>query len=372
LSGPDLLVIGAGPWGLATSWAAAREGARVELLDDGARPAAWVAAGMLGPWSEAADGEEDLHALMARAADAWPGFARALGAASGEDPGYRATGALLAAARPEHLAQVRRRLATLAAWGAERPWLTGSALRRLEPGLGPAVSGGADLPDEHQAEPRALLRALHAACRAAGVRVRAARATALVRRDGRVRGAAVEGGEVAAGRVVLAAGWAAGRLADGVPVRPVKGQILRLRAVGGAPLPLARTVRTPSVYLAPRDGEVVVGATMEERADVHVTAAATHELLDEALQAAPELGELELAEASAGRRPATLDGRPAIGEDPADGLVWAVGGYRHGVLLAPVAAEAACAVALGRDLPEWARGLEPARFAEREAACASG
>ena len=81
-------------------------------------------------------------------------------------------------------------------------------------------------------------------------------------------------GWVAARRVVLAAGWDAGALAGRVPVRPVKGQIMRLRPAAGAPLPIARTVRTPSVYLAPRDGEVVVGATSEERSDTTVTAEA--------------------------------------------------------------------------------------------------
>jgi glycine oxidase len=364
----DLLVIGAGPWGLATAWRAAQAGARVTLLDDGAPAAAWVAAGMLGHRSEAVDSEDRLSPVLAHAVDAWPGFADELARAAGRDAGYRRSGAVLAATRPEHVPVVRRRLETLARRGEPADWLTPSRLRRIEPGLGTALSGGADLPDEHQAEPRALLEALRAACAAAGVRVVPARAEALLR-EPRVRGARLADGRAArAGRVVLAAGWASGRLAARVPVRPVKGQILRLRSVGGAKPPIGRTVRTPSVYLAPRDGEVVVGATMEERADTHVTAGAVADLLEEARRAVPEIDEMELAEAAAGLRPTTPDGLPALGEDPDDGLVWATGGHRHGVLLTPLAARTAVDAARGLAAADWARELSPCRFARREAA----
>jgi glycine oxidase len=255
-------------------------------------------------------------------------------------------------------------------WGAPAAWRPGSALRDAEPGLGPAVAGGALLRDEHQTEPRALLAALGAAAASAGVRQLAGRvddirrgATPVVHFQG--------GGTVAAGRVVVAAGWAAGRLAPGVAVRGVSGQILRLRGRAGAPIPLRMTVRTPSVYLAPRDGELVVGATMEEGSDATVTAAGVTGLLVEALRAVPDIAELELAETAAGVRPATPDGRPVIGPDrDASALIWAVGGFRHGVLLTPLAAEAAAALAVGREAPSWARQLAPTptrRLAHRAA-----
>jgi glycine oxidase len=340
----------------------------VTVLDDGRTPAAHVAAGMLGHLSEAADDDATLDALLARAADAWPAMAEELARDAGRDPGYRRTGAVLAAARPEQAALLRRRLETISARGRAAAWLPPSALRAIEPGLGPEVAGGADLPEEHQAEPRALLAALRAACAHVGARVVPGRARSLLG-AGPAEGAVLDdGSEARASRVVLAAGWDAGAVAGRVPVRPVKGQILRLRRPGRGPLPIGRTVRTPSVYLAPRDREVVVGATSEERSDTIVTAEAVHALLDEALRVAPGLAELELAEAAAGLRPTTPDGLPAIGEDPDGGLVWAVGGHRHGILLTPLAAEVAVATAAGEPPPAWAGDLSPSRFAATVAA----
>jgi glycine oxidase len=370
----DLVVAGAGPWGLALAWRAAREGARVAVCDDGARPAGWVAAGMLGPWSEAGEDEEALQALMVRAAARWPGFADELAAASGRDPGYERSGALLVAARPDHVARVRRQRERLSRLGQEHAWVPGSRLRELEPGLSTAVAGGLHLPGEHQADPRRLLEALREACAAAGVVIRPAAARLLHDPGGRACGLATADGErIGSDRVALAAGWAAGRLAARVPLRPVKGQILRLATAAGAPPPVRHVIRAPSVYLVPRArGEVVVGATMEEAHDRRVTAGAVHELLDEAIHLVPDLRELAFAEAAAGLRPATPDGAPAIGEDPDDGLIWAVGGYRHGILLAPSVADALADLAAGRPMPAELAALSPSRFpAAREAACAS-
>lgn len=361
----DIVVIGAGPWGLATAWRAGRAGARVTLLDDGGVPAAHVAAGMLGALSEAVDDERDMFAPLRAAADMWPAFAADLAAAAGRDAGLRTTGALGVAARPEHVPLLRRRRDTLAAWGVACGWHTGSDLRAVEPGLGPATAGGLAFDDEHQVEPRAFISALRAAVAAAGVGVRETGAATLLRSGtGAVRGVRdTNGDEHPAHRVVLAAGYSAGNLSRRVPVRPVKGQILRLRQVGGAAVPIARTIRTPEVYLAPRDGEVVVGATTEERADRHATALAVHELLDAALHTVPELAEMELAEIGTGLRPATADGRPAVGPD-ADGVVWAAGGHRNGLLLAPLASTAAAAAALGEPIPEPMLPFSPDRFEE--------
>jgi glycine oxidase len=361
----DLIVVGAGPWGLACAWTCAAAGARVRVIDDDTPPAGWVAAGMLGPWSEAEEGRDALNALLARSDGAWPDFARTLRGASGVDPGHLTSGTVLVAHRPEHVGAVRHRLARTKGTGRVPAWCPGARLREIEPGLSPRVAGGADLPGEHQVDPRRLLTALRAAAWAAGVAFVAGTAGAL-RRDGLEL---VSGEVLRAQRVLVAAGAGAARLSARVPVRPIKGQILRLAAPAGALLPIARVVRTPAVYLVPRrDGELVVGATSEEAGDRRVEAGAVQRLLEEAIHAVPGVRDLEWREAAAGLRPATADGLPALGED-ADGVLWATGGHRHGILMTPIAAEAVAACVVGDGLPDWAAPLSPARF--EEPACAS-
>jgi glycine oxidase len=191
---------------------------------------------------------------------------------------------------------------------------------------------------------------------------------------GRVDGLALaDGGEVRADRVLVAAGVGAGAL-EGlpdrarIPVRPVKGQVLRLRDPRGPGL-VDRTIRGADAYLVPRaDGGYVLGATMEERGhDRAPTAGGVYELLRDMSEVVPGVLELELEEVRAGLRPATPDNLPAIGAGALDGLVWAAGHFRNGILLAPITAELTAAALAGEPLPAWAECCDPLRFARVEA-----
>lgn len=165
------------------------------------------------------------------------------------------------------------------------------------------------------------------------------------------------GETIRAGRVVVCAGAWSGFV--GVPVRPVKGQAVRLRGE----LPLRRILHTEHVYVVPRqNGEVVVGATVEERGfDTTVTAGAVHQLLRDGCRIVPRLAELEVAEVSAGLRPAAPDNAPVVGELE-DGVLVATGHYRNGILLAPVTAEAIVALLTGSESPAVAAPFAPDRF----------
>ena len=359
--GVDLVVVGAGPWGLACAWRCAARGARVRVIDDGRPPAGRVAAGMLGAWSEAEEGRDTLNGLLHRSAQAWPRLADDLARAGGRDPGYRRSGTVSVADRPEHIGALRRRVAAPSGAGATPRWVSAASLRAIEPGLSPAVAGGIDLPDEHQVDPRRFLEALIHAARASGVEV----LRDVVRSVRGDRVALAAGGDLRAGRVVLAAGWAAGRLGVRSDMRPVKGQILRLAAREGDDTPIRRVVRTPSVYLVPRDdGELVVGATSEEASDLEIGAEAVHRLLDDAIHVVPGVRDMRWREAAAGLRPATGDGLPIVGEDD-DGVIWAAGGYRNGILLSPSVANAVTALVSGDEAPDWARPLSPSRARAR-------
>lgn len=359
------LVVGGGPWGRLAAWRLARAGRRVRLLEGPGGAAGAVAAGMLGPGSEADDRDRELAPLLDRAFAGWDRLADELASESGMDPGLRRCGCLHVATRREHIPEIRHHAETLRELGLPGDWHAGSALREMEPGLGPAVAGGVVLAQEAEIEPRHLLRCLGEAGARAGVDAVPASARELVRdATGRTIGVVDDDGdEHRAALVVLAAGHAAVRLDSTVPLRPVKGQIVRLASTDGT-VPLARTIRAPDVYVVPRRrDEVVVGASVEERSDRTVTAGVVLDLLEAAVRVCPELGELELRETAAALRPATPDGRPALGPDPRGGLVWAVGGHRHGILLLPVVAATIDAVAQGGGRDPALVGLAPERFA---------
>jgi glycine oxidase len=176
------------------------------------------------------------------------------------------------------------------------------------------------------------------------------------------------GEELRADAVVLAAGAWSGE-ARWLPeharpaVRPVKGQIVELRARDGVP-PCRRIVASERVYLVPReDGRLIAGATVEEQGfDTAVTAGGVHELLREAYRLLPDVAEMELLEAAAGLRPGTPDNLPLIGRGALDGLLLACGHYRNGILLAPITADAVTALLEDDELPEPVAAARPERL----------
>nr|MDT0661076.1 glycine oxidase ThiO [Micromonospora sp. DSM 115978] len=330
---PDVLVVGGGPIGLAIAWRCATRGLRVTVHDPAPGSGAGaVAAGMLSPVAESHFGETALTALMLDSAARWPAFAAELTAATGHDIGYATDGTLVVALTADDLAEARRLIAYQMELNLPISRQTPAELREREPLLAPRVAGGGHAPDDHQVDPRKLTTALRAAACAAGATV--------------VPAAVTDPTGLDAGTVVVAAGHATGPL-TGLPVRPVKGQILRLRAPGAAAPGFRHVIRgyadSRSIYLVPRrDGEVVVGATVEERADRSVTAGGVLELLRAATDLLPELAEYELVEAVAGLRPGTPDNAPVIGvlpDRPGGATVVATGHHRHGILLTPVTAD---------------------------------
>ncbi len=368
---PDVAVVGGGPIGLASAWYAARRGLDVCVLDAG-EPGAWhVAAGMLAPVAEAQFGEQPLLELNLRASAGFPAFCALLADSSGRDPGLRETGTLVVARDRDEAEELDRLIAYRRRVGLEVERLLPTQARRLEPALAPTVRLALEVAGDHSVDPRRLVAALEAAVRAAGGTVRSgAPATGLVVAGERVTGVALEDGTtVAAGAVLVAAGAPTARLEGlppgaAVPVRPVKGQLLRLCDPNGPGL-IGRTVRTRDAYLVPRaDGRYVLGATMEERGwDTTPTAGGVYELLRDVSEVVPGVLELELEELLVGLRPATPDNLPAVGAGALDGLFWATGHYRNGILLSGLSGELAAAALCGEPLPAWAAAADPRRFA---------
>jgi glycine oxidase len=360
----DAVVVGAGVIGLACAWRIAERGLSVCVLerDVPGAGASGVAAGMLAPATEAEFGAQQLLALNLKSAAAWPAFAAALHERAGAEVGYRRDGALVVAADRDDAEELRRLYAFQESLGLDVEWLGSRAARALEPGLSPRIAGAIHAPHEAQADPRLLTAALATALtRAGGELVTGADVTS-VAADGVDTAAA---GPIGAAHVVVAAGCWSGELGgDGAPpVRPVKGQILRLRRRGDQPPLVTRLVRTPRCYVVDRPGgEVVIGATVEERGfDAAVTADGVYRLLEAAWEVLPDAGELEWVEAAARLRPGTPDNAPVIGCDDR-GVIWATGHYRNGILLAPVTADAVAAMAAGETPPAAVGPFAPGRF----------
>ena len=389
----DVVIAGGGVIGTAIAWRAAAAGLDVVLADpargDGA---SLVAAGMLAPVSEALFGEGALLRVNLLALDRFPSFAAELERVTGHRVGLRREGTLAVAYDAGDYAALMRLTAFRRSAGLDAEELDSRACRKLESFLTPDVHGGVLFPGDWSVDNRRYAAALREAAAAAGVRVVPDRVTAVLTAGGadvaggadgaggRVRGVALAGGgEIGSARVVVAAGSWSGAV-DGLPaalrsaVRPVKGQLLRLRHPDGMPPVLTHTIRATvrgaDVYLVPRaDGEVIVGATQEERGpDLTVTAGATHDLLHDAMSVLPVTSELILAETCAGLRPGTPDNGPIVGEVGPGGLLLATGHYRNGILMSAATADAAVACLTGRaPAPEW-EPFGPGRFLAGEGA----
>ncbi len=371
---PDVVVVGGGVIGLSVAWRSAGRGLEVTVVDPApARGATWAAAGMLAPVTEVHYGEEALLRLNLSSAAAWPSFAASLEEASGRQVGYRPCGTLAVAMDGGDRALLEDLYRYQLSLGLDPQLLSSRECRSLEPFLAPGIRGGLLAPGDHQVHNRLLAQALEVAVERAGVRLVRDRVTTVLVDAGRVAGVALATGEhLSTGTVVLAAGCWTGQIAglpDGAlpPVRPVKGQILRLKGPAQAPL-LGRNLRGlvagNHLYLVPRaDGTVVVGATVEEQGfDVTVRAGAVADLLRDARALMPALDELELAETWAGLRPGSPDNAPIIGPSALPGLVVATGHYRNGILLTPVTADSLASVLAGDGVPQVIAPFSPDRF----------
>ncbi|MGW7293897.1 glycine oxidase ThiO [Streptomyces xiamenensis] len=376
----DVLIIGGGVIGLVTAWRAAGRGLRVAVADPApGGGAARVAAGMLAAVTELHHGEEPLLELNLASAARYPDFAAELEDAAGSGVGFRACGTLAVALDADDRAQLREVHALHQRCGLRSQWLTGRECRRLEPMLAPGVRGGLRVDGDHQVDPRRLAAALLTACERAGVAFHRERVRELTVTGDRATGAVLaDGTALSAARTVLAAGSHSGELPGlppGIapPVRPVKGEVLRLHmppgpdGTGGGAF-LSRTVRAvvrgSAVYLVPRaDGELVVGATSCEQGwDTTVTAGGVYQLLRDAHELVPGITELPLRECLAGLRPGSPDNAPLLGPTALPGLQLATGHHRNGVLLTPLTGEVLAESLVTGELPAIARPFSPLRF----------
>jgi glycine oxidase len=347
---PNIVIIGAGVIGLGIAWRLVARGVPVTVFDKGAAGAgaSHAAAGMLAACCEAEPGEDALITLGRESQARWPAFAAELEPASGMEVGLRSEGTLVVALTADDQARLNHQLVFQQKLGLPLQWISAAETRRREPHLAGKLAGAVFSPEDTQVDNRKLAAALRRAAEAAGASIREHQAvSAISSHAGRVDGVVLaDGTKVAADMVVLAAGaWSRGiaGLAPELrpPVRPIKGQMLALRMEAAAPL-LSHVVWAPGAYLVPRqDGRLLIGATVEEKGyDASLTAGGILTLLEAAWRAVPAVEELPIDEMWVGHRPGSRDDAPILGAGPIEGLVYATGHHRNGILLTPITADA--------------------------------
>jgi glycine oxidase len=371
----EVVVIGGGLIGLATAWRLAADGIQVTVCDPtpGSRTSA-VAAGMLAPVTEVEYGEDDLLALNLASVAAWPGFAAELEALTGQSAGLNRTGTLSVAYDVDDAAALRRLADYQRRLGLDVEELSGREARKREPLLAAGVSGGVWVPGDHSVDNRQAVATLLRATELTDVRLERQQVARVLTTGTTAVGVELkDGSTIRSAQIVAATGpWSA--QLEGIPeelrapVRPVKGEVLRLRVPEAYRPALHHTVRATargfSVYLVPRPGgELVVGATTSELGyDTRVLAGGVFSLLRDARMVLPIIDELELVETVAGLRPATPDNAPILGPSGLDGLLWATGHYRNGVLLTPITAQVIADTVRTGQIPDLAAPFAVSRF----------
>ena len=373
---PDVIVVGGGVVGASVAFHLAREGMGVALLERAglAAAASGAAAGMLAPIGEARAAGPLLR-LGLLALRGFEALCEEVRERSGIDPQYLASGALRVALSDDEAQALRARARALGAdpeLGIELEWLDAGAARAVEPGLSFATRGALWSPREGHVLSPLLTHAYAAAAAALGARIETGvPVEGLMCEGDGVKGVRTSTGPRPAGAVVLCAGawtpgcigWLPAARPDLLPVVPVRGQTVILEAPRPSP---GIIVSGSRAYLVPkRDGTLIVGATEEHVGfDCRVTAAGVRGLLDAAPSLVPELQGASFRSASAGLRPGSPDGLPALGAWPAArGLFVAAGHHRNGVLFSAVTGRWMADLVRGKALPDEARPLALERFA---------
>ena len=363
----DVIVVGGGAIGLALARSLAGDRS-VLLIERGSigRESSWAAAGMLCPHSEA-DTDDALLRLSLRSLTMYRSFAAELSDETGIDIEYQDDGVIVLASDPPEYESLRHRCEWQQRSGLDATMLSAADVRKREPRLTLEIEGAMFCPGDHQIRPRRLIEALRRSCASRGVEIlENTPVAAVVSAADRVEGVRAVSETFVAPTVILAAGaWASeiDGMCPRIHMKPRKGQILSLEMPGRT---FRHLIRWRRLYFVPRkDGELVVGATNEDCGfDRRPTAAGLSGLLADAQRLSSDVGHYPILETWAGLRPATEDGLPAIGASEIEGLFYAIGHYRNGILLTPVTAKIINALTRGDTPDAEVSAFSPLRFSK--------
>jgi glycine oxidase len=349
----DAAIIGGGVIGCAIAWRLAQSGMNVAVIERGepGGEASFAAGGMLAPLAEA-DRADDFFRLCVESCALYASFADELRQVTGIDIEYRTEGTLYLSLTESDDEELERRWQWQHAAGLNVKKLSAECVHKLEPQINSSLRWALKFPDDHQVNNRRLMAALMAAARAAGAHLLTSTEAVQLLTESRagqrhVTGIRTSEGEIRTPTVVLAAGSWSGLLNDEqgnraarFNVKPVRGQMIALQ--NPVP-PVSHVIYSRRAYLVPRlNGIVIAGSTSEQAGyDKSVTASGLTSIIERAAEIAPALRAQAVRETWAGLRPKGPDNKPILGTEPAiNGLVYATGHYRNGILLTPITARA--------------------------------
>lgn len=319
-----IAIIGAGHVGLATAVTLADRGHTVTLIDPHpASGATHHAGGMLAPAAEVVYQQEALFPLMHAAGQWYPELVELISTHTTTPTGYQTHGTLVIAADRADAQHVQQLRDYQNAHGMAVEQITTRQARHWEPALSSHIAGAVSIPGDHRIYPRHSALAMLDAARAMGVELVEQHAHGITET---AMGVSVHlpGRDINADQVVLANGLGAAQLLPQplvLPLRPVYGDILRLRVPEHQRPMLQRVIRgfveDRPVYIIPRpDGTLAIGATSREDGRADPQAGGVYELLRDAIRLVPGIEDCDFLEATAGARPGTPDDLPYLGRLP--------------------------------------------------------
>ena len=340
-TGYDVAIVGGGVIGCSAAWRLASSGARVIVIDKGepGQEASSAAGGMLAPLAEA-DHADAFLSLTLESRRIYPEFIAELEALTGIDIEYRREGTLYLALNSHDEDELNNRYAWQKAAGIYVQKLSREETLAREPHLNPDLKWSLFFPDDHQLDNWKLAEALTLAARKAGADFSVnTEVSGIDVRNGKVEGVLAAGKSIQASTVLLAAGCWSSSLRAEVPVEPVRGQMMSLKPAEG--VSLSHVVYSTRGYLVPRhSGSIIAGSTTENVGYLKaVTTGGINKIISTSFEMLPALNQAVIEDTWSGLRPKSEDGWPIIGRDEKiEGLVYATGHYRNGILLTPVTA----------------------------------
>ncbi|HKO98772.1 MAG TPA: glycine oxidase ThiO [Pyrinomonadaceae bacterium] len=374
-----VVIIGGGVIGMAVARALALRGLRDVLLIErtslGAE-ASSAAAGMLAPQAEA-DRADDFFWFTCQSRDMYSEFANSLRAETGIDIELDTTGTLYLAFTEDDVRELEHRYEWQTEAGLPVEQLDVATARAFEPCISPELRAALRFPRDMQVENRRLISALAVSNEQFGVQLETGTLVNSLRLDrGKLVGLETSRGFVATENVILAGGAWTSQLAVTDPngakisdkamptvrIEPVRGQMICFES---NPRICSHVIYSPRGYLVPRrDGRLLAGSTTEHVGfDKRITADGVHSIMSAAREISPLVGPLPMTESWAGLRPRAADGLPVLGPcAEIEGLFYASGHYRNGILLAPITGELIAEALINKTISSTLKVFSPDRF----------